>query len=280
MQTVLLIACPDQAGIVARFTGLLYAAGANILSLEQHVEADQWFFMRIYAERSLTAASHDQLQASLYDLGQELQADIEVHDPQKLLRIAILASKEEACPRELLISHRSGQLPAEITNIISNHSSLESLAHSYDIPFNYVATSSGMESAERSMMNLLSDNQPDLVILARYMKVLSPAFIAAFENRIINIHHGFLPTFKGSRPYHQAWQRGVKVIGATAHFATADLDDGPIITQEVIPVTHQHSAKDMIQAGQDIEKRVLLRAVQAFLQHKIILHNGRTILFH
>ncbi len=280
MQLVLLISCPDQPGVVARFTSLLYEAGTNILSLEQHVEENKWFFMRIYAELSSTTTQCGELRASLYDLGQTLQADLQIHDPEKLLRVAILASKEEACPRELLISHHGGQLPANITTIISNHTSMKSLADSYDIPFHYVDTAPGMEAAETAMLKILSESQPDIVILARYMKVLSPAFVQAFENRIINIHHGFLPAFKGSRPYHQAWKRGVKVIGATAHYATADLDDGPIITQEVIPVTHQHSVQDMIQAGQDIEKRVLLRAVQAFLQNKIILHNGRTILFH
>ncbi len=280
MQLVLLIACPDQPGIVARFTGLLYDAEANILSLEQHVEENAWFFMRIFAELSPVTISSDELKDSLYELGQALQADIEIHDPEKLLRVAILASKQEACPRELLISHRGGQLKAEITNIISNHASMKNLALSYDIPFNYVDTSPGMEAAEKSMLKILATTQPDLIVLARYMKVLTPAFVTAHKNRIINIHHGFLPAFKGSRPYHQAWERGVKIIGATAHYAIPDLDDGPIITQEVIPVTHQYSVEDMIQAGQDIEKRVLLRAVQAFLQHKIILHGGRTILFH
>ena len=277
---VLLISCSDQPGIVARFTGLLYDAKANVLSLEQHVEDNKWFFMRIYVELDPSSRSHHELQASLQELAQELQADIQMHDSQKLLRVAILASKEEACARELLIAHRSGKLHAEITNIISDHPALESLAQSYDIPFNYVDASPGMEAVEPAMMKVLSESKPDLIVLARYMKVLTPAFVTAFENRIINIHHGFLPAFKGSRPYHQAWERGVKVIGATAHYVVPELDDGPIIAQEVIPVTHQDSVGDMVQAGQDIEKRVLLRAVQAFLQHKIILHNGRTILFH
>jgi formyltetrahydrofolate deformylase len=280
MQTILLISCPDQPGIVARFTGILYEANANVLSLEQHVEENKWFFMRIYADLGPESDLQRELQTKLQALGQELQAAIEVHDPQKLLRIAILASTEQACPRELLISHQSGQLQAKITNLISNHTTMEGLAKSYEIPFNYVDSTFSMEAAEDSMMKILQHSRPDLVVLARYMKVLSPAFVAAYENRIINIHHGFLPAFKGSRPYHQAWERGVKVIGATAHYVTADLDDGPIIAQEVIPVTHQHSVEDMVQAGQDIEKRVLVRAVQAFLQHKIILHNHRTILFH
>jgi formyltetrahydrofolate deformylase len=280
MQIVLLIACADQPGIVARFTGLLYDAEANVLSLEQHVEDNKWFFMRVHAELSPSSQLDPKLQNSLQELAQELNAAIQIHDPQKVLRVAILASKEEACTRELLISQASGQLQAEITNIISDHTSLENLAQSYSIPFHYVDASPGMETAERDMLKILSESQPDLIVLARYMKVLTPAFVTTFENRIINIHHGFLPAFKGSRPYHQAWERGVKVIGATAHYVIPELDDGPIIAQEVIPVTHQDSVADMIQAGQDIEKRVLLRAVQAFLQHKIILHNHRTILFH
>ncbi len=280
MQIILLIACPDQPGIVARFTGLLYDAKANIVSLEQHVEEDKWFFMRIRADISQATKEPDELQVRLHALGQDLQADVQLHDPAKLLRVAILASKQEACPRELLLSQQAGQLPATITNLISNYASMEGLARSYDIPFRHVDSAQSMEAAEQEMMAVLADSKPDLVILARYMKVLSETFVSAFENRIINIHHGFLPAFKGSRPYHQAWERGVKVIGATAHYATPELDAGPIIAQEVIPVTHQHSVEDMIQAGQDIEKRVLLRAVQAFLQHKIILHNGRTILFH
>ena len=276
MQTVILISCPDQPGIVARFTGILYEAGANILSLEQHVEEGEWFFMRIYAQ----LGSAPELQSNLHELGSELQANIQIHDPKKILRVVILASKEEACPRELLISRQSGVLQAEVAGLISNHPTMEALAQTYEVPFHHVSTVSGMKAAEKEMIKLLQKMQPDIVVLARYMKVLSPEFVAAFENRIINIHHGFLPAFKGNRPYHQAWDRGVKIIGATAHYVTADLDDGPIIAQEVMPVSHQHSVEDMIQAGQDIEKRVLLQAVQAFAQHKIILHRGRTILFH
>ncbi len=280
MQFIFLIVCPDQVGIVARFTDVLYKAQANIISLEQHVENNSWFFMRVEATFAGSQSEQRQLLSKTKALATKLDAKVQVYDAHEKQKIAILATSEAACPRELLIQEQAGLLAGEIVCLIANKPDLTSLADVYEKPFHVVTTDKGMLQAENEMEILIKRSKPDLVVLARYMKVLSDEFVRPYESRIINIHHGFLPAFKGNKPYHQAWERGVKCIGATAHFVTAELDDGPIIAQEVIPVSHQHSVNDMILAGREIEKRVLLQAVQAYLAHKIIVHHRRTIIFH
>lgn len=280
MQFVILIECPDQVGIVARFSAILYRFNANVISLEQHVEDGGWFFMRIEAMFDGLLAEQTKLIGSMQRLGSRLVATVEVFKSKEKQRVAILATSDAACPSELLTQEQAGLLAGEIVCVIANKPDLAALAKVYQKPFYHVATEDGMAVAEAEMAKLLTRYQVEVVVLARYMKVLSDAFVRRFENRILNIHHGFLPAFKGNRPYHQAWERGVKCIGATAHFVTADLDDGPIISQEVVPISHQYSVDDLIRAGRDIEKRVLVQAVQAYLTNKIIIHNKRTIIFH
>jgi formyltetrahydrofolate deformylase len=278
---VLLISCPDQPGIVARFTDALYRAGANVLSLEQHIEEGEQFYMRIHADTSNLNRATSELEEQLRSTADALSAQMLLRDPTTRQRVAILASREGACLEDLLNKHRAGELACDIELIASNFPDLEPLAAQTGVPFHYLPIAPGNERAqEQQLTELLEQAGVDLVVLARYMKVLSPSFVERFDQRVINIHHGFLPAFKGSRPYHQAWEAGVKIIGATAHFATSELDAGPIIAQDVMPVTHQHTVEQMIRAGRDIERRVLAQAVQAYLDHKIILRDRRTIIFH
>ena len=278
---VLLISCPDQPGIVARFTDALFKAGANLLSLEQHIEEGERFYMRIHADTSKLNRPIDELHQQLRKTGDALDAQMHLRDPTLRQKVAILVSRDGACVEDLLNKRRTDELACDVSLVASNLPDLEPVAAQAGVPFHHLAITPGDEQAQEArLIELLGGSGVDLVVLARYMKVLSPSFIERFEGRVINIHHGFLPAFKGSRPYHQAWEAGVKIIGATAHFATAELDAGPIIAQDVMPVTHQHTVEEMIRAGRDIERRVLARAVQAYLDHKIILHDRRTIIFH
>jgi formyltetrahydrofolate deformylase len=276
---ILLVSCPDQPGIVARITGLLYQAGCNILALEQHVEDGELFFMRIEADIVESRWPLGELRRRLGELAADLEAEFTLTDRDIRPRLGVLVSQQAACLYELLTKQRAGELAADIRIVIGNHDTLRLVAESFDVPFEHVPAGPGGDH-EAVMLKLLAAAEVDLVVLARYMRILSGDFVAAYANRMINIHHGFLPAFKGSNAYRQAWERGVKVIGATAHFVTADLDEGPIIAQAVTPVTHQHSVAAMTVAGRDLEKRVLTEAVKAAVESRIILHGRRTVVFH
>ena len=279
---ILHINCPDQRGIISQFTGILYDHGANVLNLEQHVEPDEkLFFMRIHADLSNIEISEDALYEILIDQVKKMDANIQFYYPENRQRMAIFVTKEAAPLYDLLIKHQSSELPCEIPCIISNHDDLKSTADQFEIPYyHFPITPESKSDQERNIKELLRQHQVDLLVLARYMQILSSEFVADYQGRIINIHHGFLPAFKGNHPYRKAWERGVKMIGATAHYVTADLDEGPIIEQDVVSVNHQHSVQEMIQAGRDIERRVLTSAVKAHLEHRIILDGQRTIIFH
>jgi formyltetrahydrofolate deformylase len=277
---VILVSCPDQPGIVARITGRLYAAGANILTLEQHVEEGQLFFMRIVADVSRVADTTE-MREGLQGLAAELAADLLVKDADERQRLAILVSRDGACLEDLLSKQRAGEINCEIPLVIGNTEALRGIAEISGIPFYCVPSQPGVGGPhEQRLLELMAAARVDAIVLARYMKVLSREFVAEYENRMINIHHGFLPAFKGARPYHEAWERGVKVIGATAHFVTAELDDGPIIAQGVTAVTHQSSVETMIKTGREVERRVLGEAVRAYLEHRIVAHKRRTIVFN
>jgi len=279
---ILHINCPDQRGIIAQFAGVLYDHGANVLNLEQHVEPDEkLFFMRIHADLSNMEISEDALHKILMAQVKKMNAKIQFYYPENVLRIAIFVTKESAPLYDLLIKHQSGELPCKIPCIISNHKHLKEIAEQFNIPFYHLPISPETRpDQENAVREIIKKENIDLLVLARYMQILSPAFVTGYQGRIINIHHGFLPAFKGNNPYRKAWERGVKMIGATAHYVTADLDEGPIIEQDVVSVNHQHSVQEMIQAGRDIERRVLTSAVKAHLQHRIILDGQRTIIFH
>jgi formyltetrahydrofolate deformylase len=272
---VVLMACPDQPGIVARITGVLFDAGCNIVALEQHVEDGRLFYMRIVADGSLA-----KVEQPLAQLAKQLGAEITLRDKAIRRRAAILVSSEWACADELLEKQRIGDLAMDTAVVIGNHPELRRLEVAHGIRFEYVPTEAKIGGAhEERMKEILDAAEVDLVILARYMKILSPEFVSRYEGRMINIHHGFLPAFKGAHPYRQAWERGVKIIGATAHFVTAGLDEGPIIAQDVTSVTHEHSVAAMVATGRDIEKRVLAEAVKAYLEDRILLTGARTIVF-
>ena len=279
---ILHINCPDQRGIIAQFTGILHDNGANILNLEQHVESNEkFFFMRIHADLKNLQISQDALHEILTAQVKKMNANIQFYFPENYQNMAIFVTKEGAPLYDLLIKHQSGELPCEIPCIISNHQDLENTASQFKIPFyHFPISSETKDDQEKLVRNLIEKEKIDLLVLARYMQILSSEFVSDYHGRIINIHHGFLPAFKGKSPYRQAWERGVKMIGATAHYVTPELDEGPIIEQDVVSVNHQHSVQEMIQAGRDIERRVLTSAVKAHLQHRIILDGQRTIIFH
>ena len=279
---ILHINCPDQHGIIAQFTGVLYENGVNVLNLEQNVETEEkTFFMRIYADMSNIEISQDDLCDLLNILGKKTNASINFYYPEQNLNVGVFVSKESAPLYDLLIKHQSGELRCNIPCIVSNHIALESIAIQFNIPFYHLpVTPSTKEEQESKVTAILKQEKVDLLVLARYMQILSEKFVDNFYGRIINIHHAFLPAFKGSNPYRRAWERGVKMIGATAHYVTKDLDEGPIIEQDVVSVSHQHSVKEMIQAGRDIERRVLTSAVISHIEHRIILDGNRTIIFH
>ena len=279
---ILHINCPDQRGIIAQFTGVLYDHGANVLNLEQHVEPDEkLFFMRIHADLSNMEISEDALHEILMAQVKKMNAKIQFYYPENRQKMAIFVTREAAPLYDLLIKHQSGELPCEIPCILSNHQDLKNTAKQFNIPFHHLPLSPETKSdQENAVREIIKKENIDLLVLARYMQILSTAFVTDYQGRIINIHHGFLPAFKGNNPYRKAWERGVKMIGATAHYVTADLDEGPIIEQDVVSVNHQHSVQEMIQAGRDIERRVLTSAVKAHLQHRIILDGQRTIIFH
>lgn len=257
-------------GIVAAVTARLLDGGWNLLSLEQHVEGDGFFFMRIRAESDGGTDVAPQLRALAGDLG----ATVSLHDPARRLNVGVLVTSEPATAVDLLMRAEVDRLGGAIQVVIGNRDDLAWLGDKFDIAFHHVPYE---DDAERRMSEILNAAGVELVVLARYMKVLSAAFVDRYET--INIHHSFLPSFKGARPYQQAWERGVKVIGATAHYATTDLDEGPIIAQDVLPVTHQYSAAMMAEVGQDVERRVLAQAVLAHLEHRVIVHGKRTIVF-
>ena len=279
---ILHINCPDQRGIIAQFTGILYDHGANVLNLEQHVEPDETlFFMRIHADLSNMEISEDALHEILMAQVKKMNAKIQFYYPENRQKMAIFVTREAAPLYDLLIKHQSGELPCEIPCILSNHQDLKNTAKQFNIPFHHLPLSPETKSdQENAIREIIKKENIDLLVLARYMQILSSAFVTDYQGRIINIHHGFLPAFKGNNPYRKAWERGVKMIGATAHYVTADLDEGPIIEQDVVSVNHQHSVKEMVQAVRDIERRVLTSAVKAHLEHRIILDGQRTIIFH
>ena len=278
---IVLISCPDQPGIVARVTGLLFDAGLNVLDLEQHVEEGGLFFMRIHADPAGMRITFEELEHGLRELMELLDAVMRLHDPAERPRVCVLVSSEPAPLQELLSKREQGVLSFDLPLVIGDKEDLRPLAERYGVPFRHVPMDPNDRlAAEEIILGLLEEARADLVVLARYMRILSAGFVDRYAQRIINIHHSFLPAFKGNRPYHQAWERGVKMIGATAHFATADLDEGPIIAQDAVPVTHQHNVEEMIQRGMEIERRVLAEAVQVWLERRVIVHGRRTVVFH
>jgi formyltetrahydrofolate deformylase len=277
---VLTIACPDRRGIVAAVSRFLFEAGCNIIDSQQFGDVDNGrFFLRIHFE-SEDGTAVGELERAFEPITREFAMEAHFHDAAENTRAVIMVSRFGHCLVDLLYRVRIGALPIDVPMIVSNHRDFADVAAASGIPFRYLpVTSDNKREQEEALLELLADKRIDLVILARYMQVLSTDFCRAWAARIINIHHSFLPSFKGARPYHQAHERGVKLIGATAHYVTEDLDEGPIIEQEVERVTHARSPEEYAAVGRDIESRVLARAVKWHAEHRVLLNGRRTVVF-
>ncbi|NCT70938.1 MAG: formyltetrahydrofolate deformylase [Xanthomonadaceae bacterium] len=277
---ILTLSCPDTTGIVYRVTGLLYESGCNILDAQQFGDEESGrFFLRVHFDVPGTAEI-DVLQEAFASLADVFHMDWRIHDARRKARLMVMVSKQGHCLNDLLFRVHSRQLPVEIACIASNHADFAPLAQSYGVAFHHLPVSAGNRvEQERHIVDLVEREQIDLVVLARYMQILSPDLCDALAGRAINIHHSFLPSFKGAKPYHQAHQRGVKIIGATAHYVTRDLDEGPIIEQDVARVDHAMTPKELVRMGSDIESLVLARAVRRHVEHRILLNGHRTVVF-
>ena len=276
----LLISCPDQKGLVAKIASFIYANGGNIIHADQHTDfAAGLFLTRLEWQLEGFNLPRDIIGTAFNAIAQPLQATWQLHFSDTVPRIAIWVSKQDHCLYDLLWRQRSRELNVDIALIISNHPNLGAIAEQFNIDYHYSPiTQDTKRDQEKKQLELLKKYKIDLVVLAKYMQVLSLEFIAQFPT-IINIHHSFLPAFAGANPYHRAYDRGVKIIGATAHYATADLDEGPIIEQDVVRVSHRDSVEDLIRKGKDLERVVLSRAVRLHLQNRVLVYGNRTVVF-
>jgi len=277
----LLFSCPDRVGLVSRISHFVFERGGNILDLDEHVDPDeQRFFIRVAWDLKNFSIPASDLEIAFFPLGNEFNATWKIYFSQKKKRIAVFVSKLDHCLHEILWRHNLGEFDAEIPLIISNHNDLQNLADYYKIPFHfYSITPENKNEQENFELKLLEENKIDTIVLARYMQILSPAFIDRYPNQIINIHHSFLPAFIGSNPYKQAYKRGVKIIGATSHYVTNELDEGPIIAQDIIRITHKDTVENLVRKGRDLERLVLVRAIDYHLQNRILVHGKKTIIF-
>ena len=289
---VLTLSCRDAKGIVFAVAGLLYQAGCNIVDSQQFgdlpddtgVHSTGLFFMRVHFEAPPHLASADTLNNLFTSVRQQFGMEAQFHSLARRPSLLLMVSQHGHCLNDLLYRWHSGQLAVDIPAIVSNHATFADLAARYGIPFHHLplATGSNAEAKraqEQQIEALITQHQVDLVVLARYMQILSPAFCGFLKGRAINIHHSFLPSFKGAKPYFQAHDRGVKLIGATAHYVTAELDEGPIIEQDVARVNHSMSAEDFTAAGRDVECMVLARAVRWHVEHRVLLNGQKTVIF-
>ncbi|MFD5031620.1 formyltetrahydrofolate deformylase [Streptomyces sp. NPDC058405] len=279
-QYVLTLSCPDKQGIVHAVSSYLFMTGCNIEDSQQFGDHDTGlFFMRVHfsADAPVTV---EKLRASFAAIGDSFRMDWEIHRAEERMRIVLLVSKFGHCLNDLLFRAGTGALPVEIVAVVSNHTDFAELAASYGIPFHHIpVTRDTKAAAEAELLELVRAERVELVVLARYMQVISDDLCKQLNGRIINIHHSFLPSFKGAKPYHQAHARGVKLIGATAHYVTADLDEGPIIEQEVERVGHQVTPEQLVAIGRDVECQALARAVKWHAEHRILLNGHRTVVF-
>ncbi|MCX2968272.1 MULTISPECIES: formyltetrahydrofolate deformylase [Streptomyces] len=279
-QYVLTLSCPDKQGIVHAVSSYLFMTGCNIEDSRQFGDHDTGlFFMRVHfsADPPVTL---DKLRASFAAIGDSFAMDWQLHRAEARMRVVLMVSKFGHCLNDLLFRGRIGALPVEIVAVVSNHTDFAELVGSYGIPFHHIpVTRDTKAEAEAKLLDLVAAERVELVVLARYMQVLSDDLCKALPGRIINIHHSFLPSFKGAKPYHQAHARGVKLIGATAHYVTADLDEGPIIEQEVERVGHEVTPEQLVAVGRDVECQALARAVKWHSEHRVLLNGHRTVVF-
>lgn len=278
---VLLVACPDQPGIVAAISAFVYDHGGNIIDLQQHTDQPAGvFFQRVEFELGGFDLSREKIPVAFASLAERFAMRASVRFTDYRPATAILVSRERHCAADLLARWKASELGIDPKAVISNHPDFAELAGWYGVRFDHLPVEAGNRDAQESQIaRILTDERIELVVLARYMQILSAGFVEPWAGRMINIHHSFLPAFQGARPYHQAHDRGVKIIGVTAHYVTAELDEGPIIAQDVAPVTHRDDVEALRRKGRDLEVTVLARAVRAHLEHRVLIHGRRTIVF-
>jgi formyltetrahydrofolate deformylase len=278
---ILRVRCPDRTGIIAALSDFVFRHGGNILDLDQHTEPETGrFFMRLVWSVDTFNLDAEGIRLALEVLARGFGLHWELNFDDARDSVAIFCSKQPHCLYDLLLRQRLGELAGDIVLVVSNHPDARPAAEYFGLPFVVVPVEPGSkEQAEARQQALLEEHRIDLVVLARYMQILSSQFVERWARRVINIHHSFLPAFAGARPYHQAQARGVKLIGATAHYATADLDEGPIIEQDVTRVTHRDTVDDMVRKGRDLERQVLARAVRLHLDRRVLVEGNRTIVF-
>ncbi len=278
---ILLTHCPDQPGLVRAVASFIAENGGNIIQFDQHVDTQAGiFFMRAEWHLENFVIPRTDLPVFIRALAEPRRMTWSLHFSDQRHRLALFVSKDAHCLYDLLSRHEAGELEADIPLIVANHETLRPAAERFGIPFHVIpVTSATKAEAESRQRALIDDHNIDTIVLARYMQILSDEFASAYPNRIINIHHSFLPAFPGAKPYHSAHARGVKIIGATSHYVTGDLDEGPIIEQDVIRVTHRQTVADLVRQGRDLEKVVLSRAVRWHAQRKVLAYNNKTVIF-
>ncbi len=278
---VVLVSCPDQPGIVAAVADLVHLHGGNIVDLQQHTDrVDHTFFQRVEVELDTFDLARDEFVVALGPIARRYAMNLQVRFTDEIPRVAVLASREPHCLHDLLNRWRTGELKVDVRAVIANHPDHAEMASWYGVPYHHLPVQAGeREAQEAAVRDLLRAEGVELIVLARYMQILSAEFCAEYVGQIINIHHSFLPAFMGAKPYHQAHDRGVKIIGVTAHYATADLDDGPIIEQDVVRVSHRDDVEALRAKGRDLEVAVLARAVRAQVEHRVLVCGRRTVVF-
>jgi len=278
---ILLLSCPDQKGLVATIADFVFRHNGNILHADEHADEDSnLFLMRVEFDPADFDLPLDDFARYFNPIAEHFQMEWRLAQSAHRQRMAILVSKHDHCLVDLLYRHQSGDLACDIPVIVSNHPDNKPTADFYRIPYEAVIfEKDGKPAAEQKILGILKQHQPDFIVLARYMQILSQEFVNAYPHRIINIHHSFLPAFVGAKPYHQAFQRGVKLIGATSHYVTEVLDDGPIIEQDVVRISHRDPVEDLIQKGRDLEKVVLSRAVRWHIENRVLLYGKKTVVF-
>jgi formyltetrahydrofolate deformylase len=280
-KAILLLSCPDVRGIVAEVSRFIFTYNGNILWSDQHNDPEtDTFFMRVEWDLTGFTIPEKNIRAAFEPIAEKFSMDWRIEFSSHASRIAVFVSKLDHCLYDLVLHAKEGELPGEIVMIISNHKDIAPVAEYFKIPFHFFpVTALTKAETEKKELELLDAESVDLIILARYMQILDNTLIQAFRNRIINIHHSFLPAFVGAKPYHQAFERGVKIIGATSHYVTPELDQGPIIEQDVVRISHRDTVADLVQRGKNLEKLVLSRAVRLHLERRILVFGNKTVVF-
>lgn len=278
---VLLITCPDQKGLVATVSDFIYRNNGNIIHADQHTDQEKGvFFQRVEWEVNGFRYPQQEIPKAFEPIAARFNMSWKIHFSDYRPRVAIMVSRQGHCLYDLLSRNQLGEFNADFTLIISNHKDMEETAKNYGIDYKYLpVTPQTKQSQEQRVIELLEENKIDLVVMARYMQILSEDFVKRYPNRIINIHHSFLPAFAGANPYHQAYERGVKIIGATAHYATSELDQGAIIQQDVARISHRDSVADLVRKGRDLERTVLAQAVDLHLRNRVVVYDNKTVVF-